>query len=354
MVLLTSNSAEGDGGVGVIRHSENPTLVINELLTYVCSCSNHSSWDMVEEIVSIFYSDKEIIDAGKLFKEHVLPMFPDLRVTRVTDAKAVLQTIINAFSKSVENDIEIPVKFCAVNVKKLPRVEPELINRESMATQILALQKQMQDMVEKVHANIISINSINLNSQTTYSAMVSQPVGPAPKSVANASTSQSRPPGINPGLNVPSLAADMSNRNQQRAAGGSPLVAHVISAPTVSADEWEKQKHERRRELKEKLKTAQSSARTLIGSSSGGSVKGSYPAKVVHVGNVDKDVTETILMDHLKSLDIYVFNVRTVSHKDSYRKSFRVIFKEADLGKVMSSETWGEGISVREWISNRE
>ena len=70
--------------------------------------------------------------------------------------------------------------------------------------------------------------------------------------------------------------------------------------------------------------------------------------------DANNDVTEDVLTAHLKSKDIHIFNVRTVSHKDSYRKSFRVVFKEADNTKLMKPEVWGEGITVREWVSNRE
>ena len=122
--------------------------IINELLTFVCSGTSHSSWDTIEDIVTTFYSGKEIIDAGVLLLHHIGHLVT--RVTRVTDSKAHLQNIVSSISKLVENDEPMPVKFCAMNLEKLPRVAPEHINRESMATQILALQKQMEDIVMKV------------------------------------------------------------------------------------------------------------------------------------------------------------------------------------------------------------
>ena len=348
VLLLNTNSTDSVAGGSAVRHTEDAAPIINELLTFVCSGTSHSSWDTIEDIVTTFYSGKEIIDAGVLLLQHIGHLVTFERVTRVTDSKAHLQNIVSSISRMVENDEPMPVKFCAMNLEKLPRVAPEHINRESMATQILALQKQMEDIVMKVDGNTNSINVINTNR--SYSSIVSQPV-------------------VHPqnNTNMQHPAVTVIDKDERRSAGTapglkfssfqSPHVApvHVIApAPTITNSQWEQQKQERRRVVREKVKDAQESGRGLIGSSTGGNIIGSFPAKVVHVGNVNNDVTEDVLTAHLKSKDIHIFNVRTVSHKDSYRKSFRVVFKEADNTKLMKPEVWGEGITVREWVSNRE
>ena len=43
-----------------------------------------------------------------------------------------------------------------------------------------------------------------------------------------------------------------------------------------------------------------------------------------------------------------------VSHKDSYRKSFKVGVKDSDVDKMFDETICAEGIRIRDWVSNRE
>ena len=80
----------------------------------------------------------------------------------------------------------------------------------------------------------------------------------------------------------------------------------------------------------------------------------SYVKVLTKISNVNKDVSEEVLRKHITENGVYVFNVRCVSHMDSYRKSFKVGVKENDLEKMFDATIWAEGIRVREWVSNRE
>ena len=152
----------------------------------------------------------------------------------------------------------------------------------------------------------------------------------------------------------------MANSNNQgntaphAAAGFEQMASAVTASNTVNDGTWVYTKEERRRQIRTKVKHAEENARVMVGSASGGSVAASFPSRIIHVSNVNKDVSEEVLRKHITENGVYVFNVRCVSHMDSYRKSFKVGVKENNLEKMFDATIWAEGIRVREWVSNRE
>jgi len=329
---------------GLIYNADH-TLIVNELLTFVCSATNNSSWENIRDIVGEFYTAERIADASTVLFHHVGELIPTVHPgTRVTDSTGHLQNISKAISKLITEEIAIPVMFCAVDISQLPRVKPEHINKESMASEIATLKEQMRDMMQQVAGNTSTINSIQ--TKNTFAAKVARVAAP-----------------VHGHVNIPSnqpvmVMANSNNQGNsalQAVAGSEQLTSAVTAAAnTVNDGTWLHTKEERRRQIRNKVKHAEENARVMVGRASGGSVAASFPSKILHVSNVNKDVSEEVLRKHITENGVYVFNVRCVSHVDSYRKSFKVGVKESDLEKMFDETIWAEGIKVREWVSNRE
>mgnify|MGYP001233445219 CR=1 FL=1 len=52
VLLLNTNSTDSVACGSAVRHTEDAAPIINELLTFVCSGTSHSSWDTIEDIVT--------------------------------------------------------------------------------------------------------------------------------------------------------------------------------------------------------------------------------------------------------------------------------------------------------------
>jgi hypothetical protein len=319
---------------------------VNELLTFVCSATNNSSWENIRDIVGQFYTTEEISDASKVLFQHVGEFVPGVRPsTRVTDSTGHLKNISAAIAKLITEETAITVKFCAVDISRLPRVKPEHINRESMASEIAILKDQMKNMMNAVSSNTSTLNSIQ--AKNTFAARVAAPIA-AP--VLGHVSQPSYPP-----VSMPIASNNRGNGAFNAATVTEQLTSAVTAASSTVNDEiWLQTKHERRRQMRTKVKHAEENGRVMVGSASGGSVSASFPSKILHVSNINKDVSEEALKKHITENGVYVFNVRCVSHMDSYRKSFKVGVKESDLEKMFDETIWAEGIKVREWVSNRE
>ena len=319
-----------------------PTLIISELLTFVCSATNNSSWENIKDICSEFYSLKQLADASKILFDNVGLLVPEIRAsTRVTDKDGHLKNISIVISKLIAEEIATPVKFCAHDISQLPRVKPEYINRESMASDIAVLKAEMKEMMNRVGLNTGRLDSFK--AQTTYAtAAATAAVPPSQPSHPPIATNMTK------GRNVPINATSSAGMSLQ------PESAVAAASDTVSKEIWQNTRDERKRQFRQKVKQAEDNGRVMIGRASGSSVAASFPSTIMFVSNVHKDVSEDILRKHITDNGIYVFNVRCVSHKDSYRNSFKVGVKESHVEKMFDETIWAEGIKVREWLSNRD
>ena len=73
------------------------------------------------------------------------------------------------------------------------------------------------------------------------------------------------------------------------------------------------------------------------------------------VFNVNKDVSENAIIDHMKaSKDLDISECCQVSHPEARTKSFRVRIHAADYEKAMSSETWPYRVRVRPYKHFRQ
>ena len=260
-------------------YSPDPTLIVNELLTFVCSATNNSSWENIRDIAGEFYSAEQISEASRILFQHVGEFVPSNRPsTRVTDSNGHLKNISLVIAKLISEETPIPVKFCAVDVSQLPRVKPEHINKESMASEIAVLKEQMKDMMNIVSNNTSTLNSIQANN--TFAARVAAPSAASVFSHLSQSSY--------PRVTQPVSQAIINSNNQGNGTVNTVRAEQFPSAvtaasSTLSNEIWLQTKNERRRQMRNKVKLVEENGRVMVGSASGGTVAASFPSKIVHV-----------------------------------------------------------------------
>ena len=377
-------------------------LVANELLTYAFTYIDNSSPEMLIKTIEEFYSDNEIHDAKETLWQVYGPVLKGTKSRRSgsvrTAAKAEVEDIIlNGVLALRNKDIEMSVQFCALNIKRLPRFSPEEINMQTILNRVAKLEMQMKGVQDQCSHNAARITVVDSErSGPAYSNVVSGGVSvpsggfqrPADNETANGTMpskrstpyltgeerlqmAQGRPIGGVPtntgssanGRLMPSVSTQHSTgatsgtsavpgAGSSAVTAGKPLPGNSTGANTRGqgknneGDQWSLQRHERRKRIKEAIKSYD----VVVGSKSDSGLECGYEAKCIFVFNVNKKYKECDISDYMKNNGVSVLKIKEISHKEATNKSFRVIIKAADYEKAMSSQFWVEGIKCREWV----
>ena len=351
------------------------TYIKSELLCYAIRYAQSSSPDKLVAVICSSFTVNEIKEAKdnlwKVFGAHLdpNPRRSGRRSTPVAETEAddivKLGILPLANKKLFERS---SVKFCVVDLDKVPKYNPEETNVHSMMASIAELQGKFQAMDNCIRRNASHIEELRTNTDRMHHMMRKcAPVQPAKFSnelqnhfpplakqsaswrdamlqETSASTSIKSTPYV---AQHPELLSNTSPRRFQQSES-QPLNSNNENAQ--QQDFRNRDQIDARQRKKQTLMAKTKSVNIIIGNRNGSKLTGAETSKTIFVSNVDKNWTEGDISNEMKCHDVTPVFVKCVSHVESYTKSFKVVIKQADQDKVMCAEFWPERVKCREWI----
>ena len=336
-----------------------PRLVPNELLTYAFTYVDSSSPDMLIDTIEKFYSEDDVREAKDLlWREYkdILPAPVSRRRGSVrTAVKATAQDIILDGVVAIRNSGKTNnVTFCAVNVKKLPKFNPEEINLQSIVNRLASVELQMRNVQENLGASVARVTVLEDGKATSsegrrsFAAVtqVAESSLPVRKVIPGSATPYLGGPhnigNVNRGSQIHGSGAAAASTDTATAApqAGQPRSANVNEA------QWQQQRDERRRRIREAVKTSN----VIVGTRTGANLQCGYDVRNVFISNVNQRFTDSDIKEYMKAIGKECLKIKQISHENATNKSFKVCVKHADIAAVMDPDFWGEGIKCREWL----
>lgn len=317
--LLTMASAE-TSGAGRDQRSGQVELIQNEVLCYIFDYVNKSTVDMLVKTIVDFYTPGEIQEARETLWKEYSGIIPE-STYRFRTSKASHHDVVAACRDLVQNGIllifngglmKTNVKFCAVMLHRIPRLSPEECSMQSVLARLAKLENNVCATQAQVAENTNAIKGkVHTDNATKPDARSEKP-----------------------------SYSDVTAQH--------PVITQKVTA--VPDEGWTQQWDQRRKQVRQ----AASQKKVVTGRHDEGILKSAQNVKDIFVFNVSNECGEGEIMEALKSKNITVHVVRTVSHKQAYRRSFKVTIKVDDLDTVMADDFWATGIKCREWILNRD
>ena len=123
------------------------------------------------------------------------------------------------------------------------------------------------------------------------------------------------------------------------------------NAAVKKANQWQQQRSERRRMLKQ----ASNKVAVVYGNrNNDGNIKlkKAVNTKDVYIRDIDPDITDADIVEYMKSNASQPRFVRQILGKrDGQKKSFKITVIESDFEKVMNADFWPKDIECREWYT---
>ena len=306
---IVFEDGDGDDARGA---TAGPKLVQNELLSYVFTYIDCSSPDMLIDTVEKFYSEDEIRLAKDLLwseYEGVLPSKASRRRGSVRSAvKATVQDIVLEGAQKIRNSGDMHnVVFCAVDIKKLPKFNPEEMNLQSMVNRLATLEFQMREAQSDIGSNTARITVLeNVPDAQTRASNDMR---------SFASVTQASPPAAPAGDAAPGGAPGGSQAHVSHipasgaTSGSAPPPRHHQNAPpsgqhrganpaqTQNQGEWIKQRSERKRVIREAVKAS----KVIVGTRASANLQCGHDVRNVVVANVNKKYTDVDIKEYMKS-----------------------------------------------------
>lgn len=328
---MTRHSVASEDGV---RH------VWSELLCYAFTHVHNCSRASLIDCICDFYQPSDVA-AGRelLWKELESVLTSETKKVRrpqqPTDkgaSRPFADDIANWVSVLVNSHKDdVPVRFYAIDLKKVPPCAPEAINVFSLAARVAALEK-------KVESNCTSVHDLTKEVQqqdTTW---------PKPHS-ATALPKADRATAATPAPAPASFSQALSQNNKPFAPKASTTVKipkrKVLPSQNPRASLARKQVREATKKL-----------RVVVGKATNATVRSSKPVKHVFVYHVDKEVDAAAISEYMKSQRVTVRDIRNTAKDSLFTNSFKISVNSDDIDTVFNEEFWPDGVRCREWISH--
>jgi len=254
------------------------------------------------------------------------------------------------------------VKFCAVDLAKVPRFAPEEVNMNSLLMRVQKLETSFGKL-EKLES---TCNSNANDIKRVWTSLQSS--GPSVRRqtpyVANAPPSSPLQCSLN-ACDVDSMApsAEFSGRQSSLASYAGALRApmtknadgQIVSSSTQSqqqSDKWQQQREQRRRLVKD----ANSRMKVVTGRKAGSELKVASINRTIYLSKVDMDYTEDDVKTMMDGSEVNVRYIRQINGKRGLglKKSFMIVINEKDYDKTMSEDFWPMGLECREWLNQEQ
>ena len=349
-----------------------------ELLCYTIRYIDSSSPESLIEVIISAFSMKEIPAAKsmlwEIFKDHLekAPRRSARKGQSLAELEADDIVRLGVLPLANRNLFAMSdIKFCAVNLDRIPKYNPEEINMHSIMAKMLDMQNQLNCVKKTVDHNSASIREfdqvISDNAKLSHRELPYRPrstfaTGPVQFSSNEKSDDESSNNLLFPGLpprsarqkqstsstpfepSHPELSITSYATAAAATAGASSL--EVKEKPRSGVSEWQEVRKRRRQQLQEKAKDAN----VIIGKNNGSNLSGADPVKPIFVYNVDRNWSDKNIKDEMNENGVDPTSVRCISHSEAQSKSFKVFIKEQDYDKVMCEDFWASKIKCRDWI----
>lgn len=341
-----------------------PRLIVNELLCYAFTYIDSSSPEMLMKTIEDFYTDDDIQDAKDVLWRECHSLLDNTKPRRNSCVRPATQAnLVDVILKGVmfirNSGIGCPVQFCAADIKRLPRFNPEEVNLQSIVNRLASLELHVRNNQDETAHNCARITVLEeeKNSETHVSATYASKarINTIGSSQQSSRGDQGKPtPYLTGGEQAFRSSQDKSQRSNSEilTTAGDESNSHSTKSPENKVSEndqleWQTQRFERRKRIREAIKDSN----VVIGTKSGGvSLECGYDVRNIFVFNVNKRYSESDISESMKKAGTEVIKITQISHKDATNKSFKICVKRADLITVMDPDYWGEGIKCREWV----
>ena len=156
---MSKNMASND-----VNSSQEPILVVNELLSYVFQYFDCSTAENLKNVVIDFYHPDEISKGKQLLWEYYNKYLPTIEHRRNTPSRpahaAEAADIIQAMQK-IDGCTDGPVQFVAMNLDRVPGAHgPEECDMMSMVSRIGKSENNISKIEKNTAKNADSINAL--------------------------------------------------------------------------------------------------------------------------------------------------------------------------------------------------
>ena len=365
-----------------MSESENPNpirLVVCELLCYAVEYIKCTTRDALTKTIDQFYDLDEIIGAKRiLYSRYIkkLGEFPPRKTSpNRSEKSAHLEDIMTSLLALDQEEIEL--KFAAVDIRRLPKWDPNEFDAIGMLEKILTLERRLnnlemttsenkvqlleaKDKVDSLSKRIdnktIMTNDQNNSNKPESYAMITEkrcqtPTGSAyiPKTEAR-SDADSKTPNAAPsplaaiGTGHPTIQQIPNNKHISSVPARLQIpVADSDDGATDVSEGYEFSRYERKRKVRQ-----QKRRNFIAGAATNTRLLGAPPpSRDFFVYRVVKSANEGDIGTHLASFEIQARSVVKLSHEDSTYSSYKVSVSQDDADKIMDPDKWPNGIRIR-------
>ena len=360
-----AQDGESDSEAGEQEHQ----IIVNELLCYAFTYIDSAAPEMVIKSIEQFYTGDEIHAAkdllwqeyGKLLKNTESRRRGSVRTAASRRGRRHCAQLCNGDNEYISR---VAIKFCALNLRRVPRFSPEELNLQSIVNRLSVVELHMQQVQEQTAHNSARLTVVEQDKGTRPARLYAA-------RAARTSSNQQGPAGgarrSTPYLTRDERLALAQNRarsgsgNGASNASGTSSVAvrvadgetsdGVVVQPTATsrgaverADsvtsskqqgaKWETQRHERRKRIREATKDA----KVVVGTKTNTKLQYGYDVKSIFVFNVNKKYDDRDISGFMGEAKVDCVKIQQISHKDATNKSFRVLIKVSDFDKVTAPE----------------
>ena len=379
---------------------QSVNYVKSELLAYACTYVNRCSPDALVQSIIGFYNAEDILCAQNVLWNTYSDVLDDstkrrctLKSTSATVNKVVEDIVFKGLLVLANSDIgNFP--FCAVDITKIPKFSPEEENLQSVLVRLARLEHEMKSVTKvqnEMEHDVKSVTKVQneMKQDVDYATRMVQQTNAKITQASGLKSSHcdvdfglGASASVDLGLGASASAAtvewprrprtpytplpppsqplrDIRNNMSVNSSIPENLDIHAWKQPlkeaglqTKSNEEWEIQRADRRKRIRE----LNSKARTVTGNQTNSNITSVGPTSAIYVHDIDMDVTDQAIKNLISGKGVHVKQMIQILGRNNrgFLKSFKVVIPSNKFEDVMSAEFWPSGIKCREWIQDNQ
>ena len=348
-----------------IAASNKKNIVIDNVLTYINSYRHGSSKMKMRDVCAGYYTEEEIFNAKVLLHSENPILFGELirrQDSNVrTKEEANLDDIYDWFRKLDDNELSVDV--CANNIKRLPKYNPEEVEKTSMIERIIQLEESIQ--CEKETNLRIIARTCQLEAKVFQgSASLENKLNLVQTELGKTDTQIIK-------MNNEVKNMDKEIKDQKNYAGALKLGVATNTRSSVYSnnrnDNMNVNNYSNNQNIQNnnEWQIAGRKRRAVVGTarpiaaktgSAGNKVLGAPPpSRHFVIERVLNDVTEDDLKCYItsKNSQLEIRSLICLSHPDSLYKKFKLEISVTDCKIVYAPDFWQSGMRVRPYWKKR-
>ena len=319
-------------------------MFTNELLCFVKFNFGKVPKSEIVTILNGFYDDDEVCRAKGVLFEAVNSMadkvdgLPRLKVRKegINKRRLDCEDILNLVELLDKKSISLP-EFCAVNLNRIPRLDPLDVDTvrtaqsvEDLRQQVHTLTSQFSDLKQMLLAmNCSTVHPEAPDRAQCGSSMQETVVSDPPRVIVDSVSTANE-------VSTPSFASMFMTKDDQ---GQWFVQSKTKKKPTMVR----------------KIITRGDTNHSTSGTVKLKSVTVSSKPKVWHtfVGRLDPETTEEAVCDHLSEVGINVVKCTALPKREKWQEkhaAFRIVVNIDHKDRMFDDDVWPTGTDVRDWV----